>query len=172
MLAAFSKGYVVALSSHAKEMGQELHCLRIETGNIYCISVCLKSNKFAVATRKQIKIYDLTVFKEYATIDIDTNNIFGIPNSIQWTKDGHIITLTTDNGNLVSYLVATNNIIGYNSNSSFVCYLSSLQQITVFDLRREDTNRIWSFVFFLYVFFLFFFFFGYINIFKINKKHK
>ena len=39
MLAAFSNGYVVIISTHAKEIGEELHCLKVHDNGLTDIAV-------------------------------------------------------------------------------------------------------------------------------------
>eukprot|EP01084_Bolivina_argentea_P036668 67812_1 len=107
ILAGFSKGFIVSISTHEKEMGEEIHSLRIDYASIIYISINNINKYAAVSTEKYIKIINLNTFKEIYQL-INTN---GIPNKLNWTNDGQILTINTNNGNLLTYLIKTNKLI-------------------------------------------------------------
>ena len=129
LLAGFSFGFVVSLSSHEKEMGEELNSIRIDHRTIESICVSDKAQLFAVATINFVKIVDLVTWNEITDLMIEFNLDYGIPNKLQFTNDGQILTIATKSGSLMSYLMSAKSLIANYQTS--VCFLSSLQQISV-----------------------------------------
>ncbi len=107
ILAGFSKAFIVSISTHEKEMGEEIHSLRINHKSIVFIAINNINKYAAVSTEKYVKIINLNTFKEI--YQIVTSN--GISNGLNWTSDGQILTINTNNGNLLTYLIKTNKLI-------------------------------------------------------------
>ena len=134
ILAGFSKGFIVSISTHEKEMGEEIHSLRLGYKSI--VSICISPNKAqnmaAVSTASDIKIVDLNTFKENEHLSFIFDLDYGMPKKMSWTSDGQILCINTSNGNLLAYLVKTNKSINLQVfGEKNIAYLSSLQQISI-----------------------------------------
>ena len=91
LLAGFSFGFVVSLSSHEKEMGEELNSIRIDHRTIESICVSDTAQIFAVATVNFIKIVDLVTWTELTDLLIEFNLDFTISSFCKLDFDGGMV---------------------------------------------------------------------------------
>ncbi|ETO34264.1 hypothetical protein RFI_02828 [Reticulomyxa filosa] len=144
----FSEGYVVAISSHEKKIGEELHCVRLDYHAVTALVVCSKVQKFAAIVSNIVRVVDLLEWKEDISCIIsipvmEQSNMFGQPWKLEWTCDGQLLTIGTNNGYMATYLVYASDL--FTCSSTIIAYISSLQVLTVMDVMTGDKIK-WSYV--------------------------
>ena len=144
MLIAFSEGYVVAISTHMEEIGEELQSLRLHESTINDLIYCDALNKCATISENQIKIVDLSMDwkqqQEVKTEILSYSQNDGKPYMLDWTSDGQILSVATSNGNVFNYLMSMPLLCsGYLDK---VAYLSSLREVTVVDIKNKEPTQI------------------------------
>ncbi|ELT93993.1 hypothetical protein CAPTEDRAFT_173399 [Capitella teleta] len=129
VMIGFSQGYFVVISTHMKEIGQELFQVRNHKDSLNSIGISLALNKAASAGDNCIKIHDLSDLKEmYAIINLeDERNL----DRIQWTDDGQLLAVSTQRGSIHVYLTKLP-ILGAAHQTRLV-YLTSLLEVTLQD---------------------------------------
>ena len=100
----FSNGYLVVISTHLKEIGQELFQTRDHKDSLKDIGISLSFKKAASCGDNCIKIHDVTDMKEiYAIITIDDAG--GQLDRMEWTEDGQLLAVSTEKGRYAQTLV-------------------------------------------------------------------
>ena len=98
----FSAGYLVVISTHMKEIGQELFQTRNHKDSLKDIDLSLSFKKAASCGDNCIKIHDLTDMKEvYSIITIDDAG--GQLDKMEWTEDGQLLAISTEKGSYFSF---------------------------------------------------------------------
>ena len=142
MLIAFSEGYLVAISTHMEEIGEELQSLRVSEGALTDLKYSDVLNKCAVISENQLKIIDLNAdFKPQTEVKIETtlySQTDGKPCKIDWTADGQILSVATTCGVVFNYLMALPLLSS--AYLSSIAFLSSLREICVVDINSLDTE--------------------------------
>lgn len=93
----FSAGYLVVISTHIKEIGQELFQTRNHKDSLKDIGISLSFKKAASCGDNCVKIHDLTDMKEvYAIITLDDAG--GQLDKMEWTEDGQLLAVSTEKG--------------------------------------------------------------------------
>ncbi len=93
----FSAGYLVVISTHMKEIGQELFQTRDHKDTLNDIAISFSFKKAASCGDNCIKIHELTDMKEiYAIITLDDAS--GQLDKISWTEDGQLLAVSTEKG--------------------------------------------------------------------------
>lgn len=134
MLVGFNKGYIIAISTHMREIGEELQSLKL-ADSLVDIVYSSQLNKFAAINEEGIRIVDCTDWKEIKSEYKHFNRDEGEPDKIQWTRDGQILTVSTTGGFVFNYLMSMPTIAGYNNNK--IAYLSLLRQVSIMDITAE-----------------------------------
>ncbi|CAH1776664.1 unnamed protein product [Owenia fusiformis] len=135
IMIGFSHGYFVVISTHMKEIGQELFQARNHKDSLTSIAISHALNKAASSGDNCIKIHDLSDLKEmYAIINLDDER--GL-DKISWTDDGQLMAISTQRGSLHVYLTKLP-MLGA-SYGTRIAYLTSLLEITVQDSIAEET---------------------------------
>src|SRR5947208_1937399 len=88
----FSKGYVVAISTHMKEIGEELQSIKIHE-NLIDLVYSPALNKLASAGDDGLRVVDMADWKESKAEHREFNKEEGDPEKMEWTKDGQILTV-------------------------------------------------------------------------------
>ncbi|XP_051820903.1 WD repeat-containing protein 19 [Antechinus flavipes] len=128
IMIGFSRGIFVVISTHIREIGQEIFQARNHKDNLSSIAISQSLNKAATCGDNCIKIHDLSELKEmYAIINMDDENK-GL-GSLSWTDDGQLLAVSTQRGSLHVFLTKLP-VLGDNC-STRIAYLTSLLEVTV-----------------------------------------
>lgn len=130
IMIGFSSGYLVVISTHLKEIGQELFQTRDHKDELTDIEISHSLKMAASCGDNIIKIHDLSDMKEiYAIVTVDDAR--GSLDKIKWTEDGQLLALSTAKGAVHVYLTKLP-ILG-SAHITRLAYLTSLREITVLD---------------------------------------
>ncbi|KAF3825268.1 hypothetical protein GH733_005902 [Mirounga leonina] len=128
IMIGFSRGVFVVISTHIREIGQEIFQARDHKDSLTSIAVSQTLNKAATCGDNCIKIHDLAEVKDmYAIINLDDENK-GL-GTLSWTDDGQLLALSTQRGSLHVFLTKLP-ILG-DACSTRIAYLTSLLEVTV-----------------------------------------
>ncbi|XP_038608159.1 WD repeat-containing protein 19 isoform X1 [Tachyglossus aculeatus] len=128
IMIGFSRGIFVVISTHIREIGQEVFQARNHKDNLTSIAISQSLNKAATCGDNCIKIHDLSELKEmYAIINLDDENK-GL-GSLSWTDDGQLLAVSTQKGSLHVFLTKLP-ILG-DTCSTRIAHLTSLLEVTV-----------------------------------------
>lgn len=130
IMIGFSNGFFVVISTHIKEIGQELYQTSDHKDELTGIAISFELNKAASCGDNCVKIHDLTELKEiYAIITIEDAG--GRLDRISWTDDGQLLAVGTQLGAIHVYLTKLP-VLG-SANGTRLSYLTSLREVTVID---------------------------------------
>ncbi|MFT7807501.1 WD repeat-containing protein 19 [Arapaima gigas] len=128
IMIGFSQGYFVVISTHIREIGQELFQAHNHKDSLTSIAISQSLNKAASCGDNCIKIHDLTELKEmYAIVNLD-DETKGL-DQLSWTDDGQLLAISTQRGTLHVFLTKLP-ILG-DTCGTRIAYLTSLLEVTV-----------------------------------------
>ncbi|NWW40546.1 WDR19 protein, partial [Panurus biarmicus] len=128
IMIGFSQGCFVVISTHIREIGQEVFQAHNHKDNLSSIAISQSLNKAASCGDNCIKIHDLTDMKEmYAIINLDDENK-GV-DQMAWTDDGQLLAVSTRRGSLHVFLTKLP-ILG-DACGTRIAYLTSLLEVTI-----------------------------------------
>ncbi|XP_056442831.1 WD repeat-containing protein 19 [Gadus chalcogrammus] len=128
ILIGFSHGYFVVISTHIREIGQELYQAHNHKDSLTSVAISQSLNKAASCGDNSIKIHDLTELKDISNIvhlDDETKGL----DQLNWTDDGQLLAVSTQRGTLHVFLTKLP-ILG-DSCGTRLAYLTSLLEVTV-----------------------------------------
>ncbi|XP_033108550.1 WD repeat-containing protein 19-like isoform X2 [Anneissia japonica] len=128
IMIGFSNGYLVVISTHISEIGQELFQARNHKDNLKAIAISLSLNKAASCGDNTIKIHDLSELKEmYAIVELeDESKGLG---KMAWTDDGQLLAVSSAKGGIHVYLTKLP-VLG-DAYGTRIAHLTSLLEVTV-----------------------------------------
>ena len=129
MMLGFSEGFLVVISTHISEIGEELFSGRFHHKALYDIAYSPTLKYAAVAGDTGVKLVEMTHFKDLKRESIGLDATDGSIEKIEWSPDGHILTAATEGGGVHAFLARMP--IVHNAHGTTVAYLSSLREITV-----------------------------------------
>ncbi|KFV02721.1 WD repeat-containing protein 19, partial [Tauraco erythrolophus] len=128
IMIGFSRGCFVVISTHIREIGQEIFQAHNHKDNLSSIAISQSLNKAASCGDNCIKIHDLSDLREmYAIINLDDENK-GV-DQLAWTDDGQLLAVSTRRGSLHVFLTKLP-VLG-DACSTRIAYLTSLLEVTV-----------------------------------------
>ncbi|XP_046901307.1 WD repeat-containing protein 19 isoform X3 [Hypomesus transpacificus] len=128
IMIGFSQGYFVVISTHIKEIGQELFQAHNHKDSLTSVAISPTLNKAASCGDNSIKIHDLSELKEmHAIVNLD-DETKGL-DQLSWTDDGQLLAVSTQRGTLHVFLTRLP-ILGA-SWGTHLAYLTSLLEVTV-----------------------------------------
>mmetsp|Transcript_36982 Transcript_36982/g.82211 ORF Transcript_36982/g.82211 Transcript_36982/m.82211 type:complete len:1366 (+) Transcript_36982:300-4397(+) len=138
---AFRSGQVVVVSSHAREIAEEIHSGKY-LDVLADVSYSPSLGRVALVGSSCVRVMNAsgTDFSEIKAdaIDLDANITL---DRVGWTRDGQVLTISTTTGQVYSYLAALPVVFDYYQTK--VIYLTSLLEMSVVDVtRRATTSRI------------------------------
>ncbi|MCJ8749256.1 hypothetical protein PDJAM_G00174210 [Pangasius djambal] len=128
IMIGFSHGYFVVISTHIREIGQELFQAHNHKDSLSSIAISQALNKAASCGDNCVKIHDLTDLKEMdaiVTLDEETKGL----DQICWTDDGQLLAVSSQQGRLHVYLTKLP-ILGHSCGTR-IAYLTSLLEVTI-----------------------------------------
>ena len=134
ILIGFSAGYFVVISTHMKEIGQELFQAKNHKESLSGISISTTINKAASCGDNTIKIHELSDLK-------DTSNVISLEDErgldhMDWSEDGQLLAVSTSKGNLHVYLSKLPLLSS--SCQTRLAHLTSLLEVTVANCALES----------------------------------
>ncbi|CAG9314821.1 unnamed protein product [Blepharisma stoltei] len=131
IIAGFSEGWVVAITTHLAEMGNEINSVKLFNTTLDAICVCKSLGKVAIAGDNSIRILALSNFKESRSDKIELAFEDGRITKMYWTDDGQILTAATTGGKLLNFLMIMPSLSS--SFGTLVGLLTSLTEISVIE---------------------------------------
>ncbi|XP_066257249.1 WD repeat-containing protein 19 isoform X1 [Euwallacea similis] len=102
ILIGFSAGFFVSISTHIKEVGQELFQIRNHKNILTDITICELIGKAASCGDNSVKIHDLSNLQETSSV-INLPQEVGL-DSISWSADGQLLAVVTKGGSVNVYV--------------------------------------------------------------------
>ncbi|CAF94207.1 unnamed protein product, partial [Tetraodon nigroviridis] len=135
ILIGFSHGYLVVISTHIREIGQELYQARNHKDSLNSVAVSPVLNKAASCGDNSIKVHELSEFKDISNVVELEDETKGL-DQLSWTDDGQLLAVSTQKGTLHVFLTKLP-ILG-DSFGTRLAYLTSLLEVTVFNQVEEE----------------------------------
>lgn len=139
IMLGFSDGYFIVVTTNLKHIGQELfqsvnHQTRL---NDICASLAL--NKAATCGDDTVVIRDLDDPRDvFGKIVLEDER--GLLDKLAWSDDGQLLTITTQNGAVYTYLTKLPQLAA--SSGTRVCNLTGLREICICDPANPDEPRL------------------------------
>ncbi|XP_067137635.1 WD repeat-containing protein 19 [Centruroides vittatus] len=134
ILLGFTNGYFIVISTHIKEIGQELFQIRCHKDNLSHMATCLPNNKVASCGDNTIKIYDLNDLQEVESI-ITVDDERGLE-WMEWTDDGQLLAVT-GTGNALHVYLTKLPVLG-DSYGTKIAHLTSLLEVTISHIVEQE----------------------------------
>ncbi|XP_037944539.1 WD repeat-containing protein 19 isoform X2 [Teleopsis dalmanni] len=138
ILLGFSNGHVVAISTHPKDVGQELWQVKNHKDNLTGLAYCPVLDIVASCGDDIIKIHSITNLQE-------TEKIITVPDRagvqmIDWSSDGQLLAVTTNNGTVYTYVTKLQAM--YAVSPPRIAILSSLAEVSIYVYSPEKSKPI------------------------------
>jgi len=127
ILVGFEAGFFIAISTHIKEVGQELFQIKNHRDSLTDIALSQAVGKVATCGDNTLKVHSLQNLEETETL-ITVTNENGL-SSIEWSTDGTMLAVVTYVGNILIYLIEIPKLTSVCSNR--IVLLTSLMEVTV-----------------------------------------
>ncbi|XP_078047935.1 intraflagellar transport protein Oseg6 [Augochlora pura] len=140
ILVGFETGYFTAISTHIKEVGQELFQVKNHKDSLTDLAISQTIGKIATCGSNIIKIHNLQNLEETEKL-ITVSNETGI-SKIEWSMDGSMIATVTYSGNVLVYLIQIPKLSSVCGNK--IALLTSLTEVAVhlYTLDKEKSEPI------------------------------
>ncbi|OQR83226.1 hypothetical protein ACHHYP_14944 [Achlya hypogyna] len=96
IIAGFSSGYVVIISTHLNEIGQEQYCAKFHDDHLHAICYNEINGMVATCGDTCIKVVRMADWKEIAVEDLDRDATQF--DDLNWTCDGRVLSVSCHNG--------------------------------------------------------------------------
>ncbi|XP_033151468.1 WD repeat-containing protein 19 isoform X1 [Drosophila mauritiana] len=139
ILLGFSNGHVVAISTHPKDVGQELWQVKNHkdslTGLAYCPTLDIVAS---CGDDSSIKIHSITNLQE-------TERIITVPDHagvqmIDWSPDGQLLAVTTNHGTVYIYVTKLPHLFAVSAPR--IVLLSSLAEVSIYVYAPDKTKSL------------------------------
>lgn len=129
IIIGFSSGYFVGISTHMKEIGQELFSSFDHKEGLSDIALSMSLNKVATSGGNSVRIHEMNDSREvFAIIQLEDEQSV---DKMMWTEDGQLLAISSKQGGLQVYLTKLP-MLGVAYQTS-VAYLTSLLEVTIQD---------------------------------------
>lgn len=135
ILIGFSSGYFISISTHIKEVGQELFQIKNHKHSLTDIAVCEAVCKAASCGDNTVKIHDLANLHETSTV-LNLNQESSL-DRISWSTDGQLLAVCTKSGSLNVYV--SHMTLLTSTCLPRIVILSSLTEVSLYNY---DPNKI------------------------------
>nr|CAI5868921.1 unnamed protein product [Callosobruchus analis] len=136
ILIGFSNGYFISISTHIKEVGQELFQIRNHKNSLTDITINNVIGKAASCGDNTVKIHDLSNLKETSTV-LNLSHEAGV-DQIRWSNDGQLLAVCTKGGSLnvyVSYMPLLTSVC-----PPRIAMLSSLTEVSLYNYTSDKSK--------------------------------
>ena len=138
----FSKGFISIVSTHMKEIKNEVHSMQLFKNGLDDLSVCEEVNRIAVAGENCVKIFDKNTWKEIVEEKIEISNQAGRISKIQWSSTGQILIVSTYLGSIFAFNVIINETFSISGN--LFSTMLSLNEVCTYRIEKETKNKIYT----------------------------
>ena len=128
ILIGFETGYLISISTHIKEVGQELFQIKNHKDSLNDISLNLVTNKIVTCGDNNLKIHDLQSLEETEKV-ISVSGEAGV-SKVSWSDDGSMLAAATHSGNVLIYLAQVPKLTSVCGNK--IAILTSLNEVAVY----------------------------------------
>lgn len=138
ILLGFSAGYFIAISTHMKEVGQELFQVVNHRDGLKDIALSQQLQLVASCGDNMVKIHDMNNLQETANV-LTLDEASGI-DRIAWSDDGQLLAMGTSDGSIhvhLSMLPIINDV-----NNLKIAVLSSINLITIYEFSEDNGKPI------------------------------
>ena len=139
VLIGFSGGYVIAISTHMREIGEELQSIQIYNGTLQDVCYNANANLVAAVGEDGLKLVDTSEsnWVEQTQDAIKFTKEEGQCEHMEFTKDGSILTVSTNGGYVFSYLIQSSSLVA-SDQMLYVARMSSLRHVTVTNINLQQ----------------------------------
>ncbi|XP_049780005.1 WD repeat-containing protein 19 isoform X1 [Schistocerca cancellata] len=137
ILLGFSAGYFVAISTHIKEVGQELFQVKNHRDNLNDIALCRCIGKVASCGDNTVKVHDVSNLQETSAV-LTLEDEVGAQH-LAWSEDGQLLAVAAKGGNVFVFLSRLPQLSA--TNACRVAVLTSLTELTVFSCDAEGKSK-------------------------------
>jgi len=131
MLIGFSNGHVVPLSSHMKEVQQELRSLKAHAARCNDLTCSRQLQRAVTVGDDGMRVFDMVTWKEVPRSARVFTPQEGEPVSCIFSPDSQVLTITTSRGYIMSFISRLPPVGASDPRGLRMAYLSSLVQVTV-----------------------------------------
>lgn len=138
ILLGFSQGHVVAISTHAREVGQELWQVKNHRDSLSSIAISKELELVASCGDNNVKIHSMSNLQE-------TVKILTLPDQaglrhIGWSADGQLLAVTSTQGAISVFVTKLQSI--YATSPPRIALLSSLAEVAIYHYSPEKTKTV------------------------------
>lgn len=129
LVVGFSNGFLSHVSTHQKEMDQELESERIFTS---IDAICVNEHLYkcaVVGDQNKIKIFNMKNWKEIKKESFSLPENCGKVTRIEWSKNGQLLVVGTSYGYLIGILTHLPRLFSYHQNK--LAILTSFTQVSL-----------------------------------------
>mmetsp|Transcript_83520 Transcript_83520/g.235548 ORF Transcript_83520/g.235548 Transcript_83520/m.235548 type:complete len:410 (-) Transcript_83520:127-1356(-) len=107
IMAGFSSGFVVVISTHMHEIGREQYCAKFHDDQLRDIAHCPVTNRVACCGDKCVKLIDMDDWKEISAhvLEKEASTL----DSLAWADDGKILSVSSRSGCLYTFVIRSGN---------------------------------------------------------------
>ncbi|XP_055530330.1 WD repeat-containing protein 19 [Wyeomyia smithii] len=127
VLLGFSLGHVVAISTHPREVGQELWQVKNHRDSLNSIAVCKELELIASCGDNNVKIHSMSNLQE--TVKILTLHDQAAMKNIEWSSDGQLLGVTTSQGAICVFVTKLHSLCAIFPPR--IALLSSLAEVAI-----------------------------------------
>lgn len=141
IMIGFSLGYVVIVSTHLEEIGSEVNACQLHNDQLSDITYNDIIKMGASIGNSYVKVFNMDMshlsdFDETQADSYEIDDEYGSLDSVKWTEDGQILTVSSRNGSLYTFL--TSIPVLHAAYGSKVLYLSSLSEVCIKDIISDQ----------------------------------
>ncbi|EDW74804.1 uncharacterized protein Dwil_GK15704 [Drosophila willistoni] len=138
ILLGFSNGHVVAISTHPKDVGQELWQVKNHKDTLTGLAYCPSLDIVASCGDDNIKVHSITNLQE-------TERIITVPDHanvqmIDWSPDGQLLAVTTSGGTVYTYVTKLPHMFAVFAPR--IVMLSSLAEVSIYIYSPDKARSI------------------------------
>lgn len=138
ILLGFSQGYVVAISTHSREVGQELWQVKNHRDSLSSIAVSKELDLIASCGDNNVKVHAIANLQETITI-LTLPEQSGLK-SIEWSNDGQLLAVTSCQGSISVFVTKLQTI--YAVSAPRIALLSSLAEVSIYHYTPEKIKSL------------------------------
>ncbi|XP_025602592.2 WD repeat-containing protein 19 isoform X2 [Athalia rosae] len=136
ILVGFEAGYFIAISTHIKEVGQELFQVKNHRDSLNDIALSRVAGKIVTCGDNTLKVHSIQNLEETNRV-ITLTGETGV-NKVEWSSDGNMLAAATYSGNILIYLLQLPKLTSVCGNR--IAILTSLTEVIVY-LYTLDKNK-------------------------------
>lgn len=136
ILLGFSLGHIVAISTHPREVGQELWQVKNHRDSLTSISICKELELVASCGDNNVKIHSMSNLQE--TIKILTLPDLAGLKTIDWSSDGQLLAVTTTQGAICVFVTKLHSLFAVSPPR--IAILSSLAEVSIFHYTADKVK--------------------------------